>query len=342
VHPAAEAQTAVDLATRLTGDAAKVVNAIAIEGRDQVALKVTVVEMARSALKQLGVQWNSSYAVGKANVGIGVNGAFSASGNAPQSVYDMINPTSDNASIKQIVGGSGIGILAETAAGRTFNNIKALEERRLLRTLAEPTLTAISGESAKFLAGGEFPVPVGTDNQGRVTIVFKTYGVGLDFTPVVLSQGRISLKVATEVSELTSDGAVSIAGASIPGLTVRRANTSVELPSGGSIVLAGLLQNNVRQSLSGLPGLLNLPVLGTLFRSRDYQSGQTELVVMVTPYIVKPVARKQLARPDDNFQPASDTDAILLGRLNKLYGAGAKPVADERRAQHGTYGHVID
>ena len=152
----------------------------------------------------------------------------------------------------------------------------------LFRSLAEPNLTALSGESAKFLAGGEYPVPTREDNTGRVTIEFKPYGVGLAFTPVVMSEGRISLKISTEVSELSSDGAFTLsAGAgntlTIPALKLRRTETTVELPSGGAMMIAGLLQDKNAQNLAGIPGAMDVPVLGALFRSRDYQAGQTEL-----------------------------------------------------------------
>jgi len=149
---------------------------------------------------------------------------------------------------------------------------------------------------------------------------FKKFGIGLSFTPVVMSEGRISLKVSTEVSELTNVGAVQTQGFSIPALKVRRAETVVELPSGGSMVMAGLLSDQSKQALSGYPGLKNLPVLGTLFRSRDFQKDETELVVIITPYVVKPVARQQLAQPDQGFGWASDVDADLMGQMNRVYG----------------------
>jgi pilus assembly protein CpaC len=202
-------------------------------------------------------------------------------------------------------------------------------------------LTAVSGEAAKFLAGGEFPVPVARDRDGNVQIEFKPFGVGLGFTPVVLSGGRISLKISTEVSEITGENAfvsqgglsvdsdgnlISIAGVTIPGIRVRRAETTVELPSGGSMVMAGLLQQTMKQNIDGIPGLKNLPILGALFQSRDFQSGETELVVIVTPYLVEPTAPQNLAMPTDGFVPASDAETVLLSRLNAVYGEkGKKP-----------------
>jgi pilus assembly protein CpaC len=209
-----------------------------------------------------------------------------------------------------------------------------------LRVLAEPTLSAISGESAEFLAGGEFPVRVGFDQTtGSVIIEFKEFGVGLAFTPVVHSGGRMTLKVRTEVSELAAESAVAVGPLVVPGLNTRRADTTVELPSGGSLVLAGLIQHDTKQAISGVPGLKDIPVLGTLFRSRDYLNHETELVVIATPYLVKPVARDQLVRPDKNLAPSDDVSALLLGRLNRIYGvAGSAPAGK----YHGHVGFIVE
>jgi pilus assembly protein CpaC len=188
-----------------------------------------------------------------------------------------------------------------------------------LHTLAEPNLTAISGETANFLAGGEFPIPV-AQQLGTISVEFKKFGIGLAFTPVVMTDGRISLKVSTEVSELSNQGAVILSNITVPALKVRRAETTVELPSGGSIAMAGLLSDQSKQALSGYPGLKNLPVLGTLFRSRDFLKNETELVVIVTPYIARSVNRQQLTQPDQGFGWASDVNADLLGQMNRVYG----------------------
>jgi pilus assembly protein CpaC len=245
------------------------------------------------------------------------------------SITDFIAPDPE--------GEGGSTINAQSILGAS---IKALQREGLFRTLAEPTLTAISGESASFLAGGEFPVPVGRDRDGNITLQFKPFGVSLTFTPVVLSEGRISLRIKTEVSELSQEGALELAGTSIPGLKVRRAETTLELPSGGSMVMGGMMKDDVRQAVSGLPGLKSLPVLGTLFRSRDYQRNETELVIIVTPYLVKPVARTALARPDDGFAPASDATGTFLGRLNRVYGVEGKPAP--AGAYRGTFGFIFE
>jgi pilus assembly protein CpaC len=222
--------------------------------------------------------------------------------------------------------------------------LQAFERVGLVRTLAEPNLTAVSGESAKFLAGGEFPVPVGQDRDGRITVEFKPFGVGLGFTPVVMSGGRISLRISTEVSELSQQGSFTLAASSstltIPALNVRRAETTVELPSGGAMMIAGLLREDTKQNLDSLPGMTALPVLGALFRSRDFLSGETELVVIVTPYIVNPTSPDKLQTPIDGLQIANDPETILLGRLNKTYKSKPQPVAE--RTYQGPHGYVIE
>jgi pilus assembly protein CpaC len=226
--------------------------------------------------------------------------------------------------------------------------VQALDQVGLMHTLAEPNLTAVSGETARFLAGGEFPVPSGRDQQGNVSISFKQFGVGLSFTPVVLSENRISLQISTEVSELTNTGAFTLAattsvdpttgqtltapGLTIPALNVRRAQTTIELPSGGSFAIAGLLQQTNKQVIDEFPGLANMPVLGALFRSRDYQNNETELVVLVSAYLVRPTSEKRLSAPTDSFVPPSDLDTILSGRLNVQH----PPVADSLKSAANT------
>jgi pilus assembly protein CpaC len=329
VANAADAQQVYDATARLVGDPKKVVNGLIIMGREQVMLKVTVAEVQRNVLKQLGVDLSGAVAMGSFAIG------------TPTNPFVINNPFPNQAISNTQV--PFVGTLPN-AAGSITATLRAMEQSGVLRTLAEPNLTAISGESAKFLAGGEFPVPAGQTcdptSGCQIQIQFKQFGVALDFTPVVLSEGRISLKIATEVSELTSDGAIRLASLSIPALKVRRANSTVELPSGGSITLAGLLQEQTKQSINGFPGLMNLPVLGALFKSRDYQNGQTELVIIVTPYVVKPVARKELSRPDDGFADPADPATVLLGRINRVYGAPGQ--VDPRRAYHGKVGFIID
>ena len=197
----------------------------------------------------------------------------------------------------------------------------------------------MSGETGNFLAGGEFPVPVGQDRDGNITIEFKPFGVGLSFTPVVLSEGRISLKISTEVSELTTQGAfqgqnrqitaddgtqVLIQSLTIPALTVRRAESVVELPSGGSMMMAGLIQSKQRQALDQVPGIKKVPILGALFQSRDFINEDTELVVIITPYLVDPTQKNRLRTPADGYAAAADTKTVLFGKLNETYGKNGK------------------
>jgi len=243
------------------------------------------------------------------------------------------------------------GALNNFGLPRIGATLRAMERAGVVRTLAEPNLTAISGESATFLAGGEFPVLAGysCDPATRVctqSVTYKQFGVSLSFTPVVLTEGRISLKVATESSELSSEGAISLsglngsAGAILPSLKTRRADTTLEIPSGGSLAMAGMIQEQTKQQINGLPGLMQVPVLGALFKSREYVNRQTELMVIVTPYVVRAVARKELSRPDDGFVDATDPSTVLLGRLNRLYGVAGK--TEPRRAYHGNYGFILD
>jgi pilus assembly protein CpaC len=313
-----------------------VINMLTVEGREQVLLKVSVVEMERNILKQFGVDLNALINSG--------NFAFAALSDLPFPINvagkgvlaPFLNSATGGTSFLPVPGlgnspagfpnldptvGNTSGFAGQWTAGqsRVQSVLRALEQDGLLHTLAEPNLTAISGETANFLAGGEFPIPV-AQQLGTISVEFKKFGIGLAFTPVVMSEGRISLKVSTEVSELSNVGAVILSNIAIPALKVRRAETVVELPSGGSLVMAGLLSDQSKQALSGYPGLKNLPVLGTLFRSRDFLKNETELVVLVTPYVVKPVARSNLAQPDDGFGWASDVNADLIGQMNRVYG----------------------
>ena len=316
---AAESQQAYDLASRLVGDGTKVVNGIAVRGRDQVMLKVTIAEVQRQIIKQLGINLSGSAGYGSAVVNFNNTNPFPING-------------TPNSGIPNI-GGTFKSVTA---------NLQAMEQSGVIRILAEPTLTAISGETANFLAGGSFPYPTPPSNAGGAPgFAFQNFGVGLVFTPVVLSEGRISLKVSTEVSELSPENSVTMAGTTVPGLTVRRAETTVEISSGGSLALAGMIQEETKQTISGFPGLMQLPVLGTLFKSRDYRNNQTELMVLVTPYIVRAVAQKELSRPDDGFADPNDQSTVLLGRLNRIYGAAGKtaPPPSEYR---GKYGFILD
>jgi pilus assembly protein CpaC len=326
-----EAQQAGDLAARLVGSADKVVNSIAVHGRDQVMLKVTVAEVRRDIIKQLGVDLSASMNYGTAIVNFNNTNPFTALG-------------------QPLVGGNSASVSALTNGLPSVTaTLRAMESAGVIRTLAEPNLTAISGESATFIAGGEFPIPTGvtcqTTSAGAVgqcapSVSFKKFGISLNFTPVVLAEGRISLRVMTEVSEVSNDNSINITGISVPSIKTRRTETTLEIPSGGAMAMAGLIQEQTKQAINGFPGLSQLPVLGTLFRSRDYVNNQTELMVLVTPYIVRAVAQKDLSRPDDGFAAASDPQADLLGSINRIYGAPGR--VEPARNYRGTYGFITD
>jgi pilus assembly protein CpaC len=319
VPNASDADTAMRIAQRWVDDPDHVMSMMAIEAREQVMLRVRIVEMQRSIVRQLGVNLSTAASSGEFDFAVATDNEFSLVGRFLNGLSATMGWTSGNTS-----GVTGVGAM-----------LQAMERVGLVRTLAEPNLTAITGESANFLAGGEFPVPVGRDRDGNIIIEYKPFGVGLGFTPVVLSEGRISLRISTEVSELTTQGALTfssndvrddegnvigtVPGLTIPALKVNRAETTVELPSGGSLVLAGLIREETRQNLDGVPGVQNLPVLGSLFRSRDFENQETELVILVTPYLVDSVNSNELETPTDGFQTASEAEALLFGRLNRVY-----------------------
>jgi pilus assembly protein CpaC len=326
-----EAQQAGDIAARLAGGLDKVVNSITVRGRDQVMLKVTVAEVQRSIIKQLGIDLTANMNYGTAVVKFSNTNPFTAN-NAP------------------LVGGNALttsfGSIPSVSA-----TLRAMESAGVVRTLAEPNLTAISGESATFISGGEFPIPTGVTCQSTTTgaigncvqtVAFKKFGISLNFTPVVLTEGRISLRVMTEVSEVSTENALQggVGGTTIPSIKTRRAETTLEIPSGGSMAMAGLIQEQTKQAINGFPGLQQLPVLGTLFRSRDFANSQTELMVLVTPYVVRAVAQKDLSRPDDGFANASDPQGDLLGSINKIYGVPGR--VEPARNYRGTYGFITD
>jgi len=295
-----------------------VINALTIRGKDQVMLQVTVAEVARTVLKQFGVN---------------TSGSWSALGGDN---FQNVNPFPVNPNANP---GNFLSASVTRGGFSARATLQAFERAGVSRVLAEPTLTAISGESAKFTAGGEIPIPRSEDcDRGRCTIGFeyKPYGVTLSFTPVVLAENRISMRVSTEVTEVDPENQFRIGTLSVPGMKVRKAETTVELPSGAVMMTAGLIQQSSNQAINGLPGLLNLPVLGALFRSRDYQRKETELMIMVTPMIAKPMDPNQVARPDDGFVDAHDGQTVLLGRLNRLYGvARSAPVKVRTKGQFG-------
>jgi pilus assembly protein CpaC len=418
-----EADRATQVARAFVSAPEKVLNMMTIAGSDQVMVRARVVEVQRSAIKQLGLSTNAivnggtqytsggfttSYGVNGSQMGgggicVGENGArtsnFSNS-NSTTGQTGVTSGTSNSASngtswegnfptTVPVVDVNGNTVLvpgtslaeiarnASTTSGSTssLSNVlssvassawstitgtnasaclQAFERVGLVRILAEPNLTSVNGENAEFLAGGEFPVPVGrtvdaTTGQTTIGIEFKPFGVRLAFRPIVLSEGRISLQLSTEVSELTTAGAFTLGGGSdgdalvIPALNVRRASSTVELPSGGSLMIAGLLREDTRQNIDSLPGIGDLPVLGALFRSRDYLSGETELVIIIEAFIVSPVSAGRMQTPADGLQIANDAQTILFGQLNQHYSPNpsAAPVA-AASSWSGPVGYVIE
>ena len=323
VVPNAAAADKVEKLARmwLTTDGAggEIVNLMSTEGKDQVMLKVRIVEMQRSVTKQMGLNLNAIGELGDGTI----------------SLINQVGPSFSG-------GLNATGQFTNTGGGDLSSlggALNALESVGLVRTLAEPTLTAISGETANFLAGGEIPLFAGSsiDENGQIqrSFEFKPFGVSLGFTPVVLSEGLISLSISTEVSEPTTENAFLVEGGdNVLGIRVRRASTVVELPAGGSLVLAGLIREETLSTVDGTPGLKDVPGLGALFRGRESQSTQTELVILVTPYLVEATHPDKLQTPLDGFNSANDVDSLISGRLNKVY--------DKPGSLTGTFGHVVD
>lgn len=317
--PSAQAAADVEQVARAyVGADAGVVNALRVAGEQQVLLQVRVAEIQRNTLKTLGV--GASFDIG--------NGTFSA-------VTDLASGVPGNVFGALSVGKFGLDEIA----------FRALENEGLAKTLAEPALTAISGETANFLAGGEFPTPVGLDDDGNLIVEFREFGVTLSFTPVVLANDQISLRIATEVSRVTDENEVVLPGTGgvpIRGLSVRRADSTVMLPSGGSIMIAGLLQNEEFNTIEGVPGLMDLPILGALFRSNQFRTNRSELVVVVRAYQVRPIEfGPRLAYPTDGFVPANDMDIYLYGRLRATYGGADGLAPGEPRVVAGPSGYMM-
>ena len=288
-------------------------NLLKVKGDMQVTLRVRIMEVSRDIIKELGLNTSVNDLTG---------GDLLITQPTPASLADVTATnlstpqglSSDPESIGRLLidtGLSGIGFL-ELA-------VQALEQENLVNVLAEPNLTAISGEQAGFLAGGEFPIPVGRDRDGNITIEFKEFGVALNFLPLVLSGDRVSLQLDTEVSSLDFGQGLTLANVTVPGLDVRRASTTVELPSGGSMMIAGLLRSETSKGLSGLPGIKDTPVLGDLVSSRSFQRQETEMVVMVTPYLVKPFANKPQVEEVKVDRSSPLTEAFKQN-LKRTYG----------------------
>lgn len=322
---ALEARTAMDLANKYsanvgasgasTQDINTTISTMIVEGEDQVMLKVKVVEIQRSVMKQFGVDMAALISAG----------AFAFNLASKPMLGNVMNAESGAA-------------VSYDKGNVTFDSvIRAMEGDGLVRTLAEPNLTALTGQTASFHAGGQFAAGsscTSTNNTSNCAPEFKDYGVQVDFSPTVLSNDRIILKIKTDVSDL---GDITVGG--IPSLNSRSAETTLEMPSGGSMMIAGLISQNTRQSLDATPGLKQLPVLGSLFRSRDFQSNETELVIIVTPVLVRPTGESRLTTPDEGFNPPTDWQMVFMGNLNKVYGRNGVPHSGN---YHGNVGFIVE
>jgi pilus assembly protein CpaC len=323
-----QAQELRELAERYLGDKESLLDRVRVAAPTQVNLRVRVAEVSREVLKEFGINWEAMFENGNFLFGL-------VSGRA---VTDNLgnflrSPTGANSAFGRYQSGNDV---VNTA-------IDALAEEGLVNVLAEPNLTALSGETASFLAGGEFPIPIDNNNNG-LTIQFKEFGISLAFTPTVLNASRISLRVRPEVSDLTDKGAITINGLVIPALATRKAETTVELASGQSFAIGGLLSSDIDTKVSKYPGLGDLPVLGTLFRSQRFKRDETELVIMVTPYLVRPVDQPVLAAPTDGYKAPSDIERILEGRLHSAQLAPGRggPLGPQGQRLAGPAGFVLE
>jgi pilus assembly protein CpaC len=331
-----------------------VINRLKVATPLQVNLQVKIAEVNRSLVKEIGVNLLNRDTTGGFNFGIAQGRSFGTISNA--TLDPLRYPTLDASSVFGLPAGSlslpfdtrtgqfvnstgtaynfsglalGAGKTAIGLAGRLFGldvgaALDLAEKEGLVSTLAQPNLTALSGETASFLAGGEIPIPI-AQQQGTISVEYKQYGVSLSFTPTVLGDGRISMRVRPEVSDLSAIGTVRLNGFDIPGITTRRAETTVELGSGQSFMIGGLLSNSHSNTIDRAPGLGNVPVLGAMFRSTSFRKNETELVIIVTPYLVKPVSANQIALPTDGYKAPTDIERVLLGQTQSGKSGGERP-----------------
>jgi pilus assembly protein CpaC len=322
-----QAQELREVAQRYLGDKESLLDRVRVAAPTQVNLRVRVAEVSRDVLKEFGINWEAIFETGNFTFGLVSGRAVTdALGNFARS------PTGANSAFGTFRSGNDV---VNTA-------IDALAEEGLVNVLAEPNLTALSGETASFLAGGEFPIPVDNDNNG-LTIQFKSFGISLAFTPTVLNASRISLRVRPEVSDLTDKGAITVNGLVIPALSTRRAETTVELASGQSFAIGGLLSSDIDTRVSKYPGLGDLPVLGTLFRSQRFKRNESEVVIIVTPYLVRPVDQPVMASPTDGYKAPNDIERILEGRLHSAQLAPGRggPLGPQGQRLAGPVGFFV-
>jgi pilus assembly protein CpaC len=340
------------LVQAFVGTTTKVVSRLRSATPLQVNLQVKIAEVSRSLVKEIGVNAITRDQTGGVVGGFAQGRNFGSINNFDTSSFPQLDASAlyglPNGTIalpfnpqtgQFVTGGTafnfsnlaqGAGRSALAIAGRLFGidaaaAIDLAEREGLITTIAQPNLTALSGETASFLAGGEIPIPVAQGNTNAISIEYRPYGVSLSFTPTVLSDGRISMRVRPEISDLTTVGSVQVNGFNVPALTTRRTETTVELGSGQSFMIGGLLQNSHNNTVDRTPGLGNVPVLGALFRSNSFRRNETELVMIVTPYLVKPVSANQIALPTDGYKAPTDLERVLLGRVLSGKTGGERP-----------------
>lgn len=338
----ADAAEAERLVQAYVGDTTKVLSRLRSATPLQVNLQVRIAEVSRSFIKNIGANFTTIDGTGGFKFGVGTGRApasfYTSDRNLPLAVGGTvqgltIDPTNNNAIVQRpgtsITQGSGqttLGGLGRLFGLDVLGAIDLGETIGQVTTLANPNLTSLSGETATFLAGGEIPIPI-SQGLGAVSVEYKQYGVSLAYSPTVLSDGRISLRVRPEVSQLSSAGAITLGNVQIPALTTRRAETTVELGSGQSLMIGGLLSNNTQNQITKAPGLGDIPILGSLFRSNGWQRNETELVIVITPYLVKPADRPdQIALPTDGYQEPNDIERVLLGKLSSGKSGERRPV----------------
>ncbi len=329
-----DAAEAERLVQGYVGDATKVLSRLKTATPLQVNLQVRIAEVSRSFIKNIGVNVQSRDATGGFKFGIG-QGRGASNQFLPGGSLSTGFTEPSASGIAQVANGTTLGLAGKLLGLDLIGAIDLGETIGQVTTLANPNLTALSGETGTFLAGGEVPIPL-SQGLGAVSVEYKQYGVGLAYTPTVLSDGRISLRVRPEVSQLDYSNAVTMSGTRVPGLTTRRTETTVELGSGQSMMISGLLSNSANNSYQKTPGLANLPIIGALFRSNGFQHNETELVVIITPYLVKPVNNaRDIALPTDGARTPSDIDRVLFGTLSGKQG-GPRPVPTVASSPYAT------
>ena len=319
-----DAAEAERLVSAFLGDETNVISRLKTATPLQVNLQVKFAEVSRSLVREIGANLTSGDATNGFQIGIGTGRGAAVQFNPGGPVGTNVTEGADGTSVISTTGGTTLAGLGRLFGVDLAGTLDLSERLGLVTTISEPNLTALSGETATFLAGGEFPIPI-AQGLGQVTVQFRQFGVSLAYTPTVLSNGRISMRVRPEVSELSTQGAITLNGFQVPAITTRRTETTIELGSGQSFMIAGLMSANSQNQLEKAPGLGDVPILGNLFRSRQFRKGETELVIIVTPSLVKPVDAKDIKLPTDGYRTANEIDQLLGYRNNSGVSGEQRP-----------------